>query len=286
MNNFIKYLPVFGLVSCVFAPVSFAEHSTWVGNPLSAKGLVLVLHGLNLKPSKMKPLAEAVCNAETQMACLIVTLPGHEESGPSQMSSVGAEKLKSAVLLEVATIGTHARGRPVHLLGFSLGSLAGAWAIQNLKTTDSRVPFRSAVLLAPPIETKSFARAAVLIPGPASWMIPSKNHVEYRANSGTSLGAYRALYRLQDELRDGDQSALNIPTLVFFNPRDELVSASKLKKRVTESKWTHWSLEEVGPLETTLKPAYDHLFIDEPSMGKQQWEKMKSRMLAFFASQR
>jgi alpha-beta hydrolase superfamily lysophospholipase len=240
------------------------------------RGWVLVAHGMNLRPSRMQPLAEAVCNAESGLACRILTLEGHEEGIPSRMRQVTAASWKATMLEEIRWIREQAGEKPVFFLGFSLGSLMGAWAMQQFEEN----PFERAVLLAPPIETHAYARLAALIPGPSHWTLPSRNHPEYRANSGTSLGAYRALFAIQDELRNAKPRGRprQDDVLALVNPDDELVSARKLRRRAEKSGWSHWQIEDVLTLRPSLRPVYQHLFIDEPSMGSEAWEHLVSRI--------
>jgi esterase/lipase len=239
----------------------------------TTQGWVLVAHGMNLKPSRMRPLADAVCNTETRLSCRILTLAGHEEGSPSRMRQVTASAWKATMLDEIRRIREQAGQRPVYFLGFSLGALMGAWAMQQFEEN----PFHSVVLLAPPIETHGYARLATLIPGPSHWTLPSRNHPEYRANDGTSLGAYRALFEIQDELRNRARPR-DDSVLVLVNPEDELVSASKLRRRADEARWGRWQIEDILTLRPSLSPVYQHLFIDEPSMGREAWAHLVSRV--------
>lgn len=267
-------------------PARASASRNWIGpKPSEARGFVLVAHGLNLKPSRMLPLAETVCNARTGLACRILVLPGHAEGGDSGMSRVTKDLWKTSMITEIGEFTRLTRSgssskkdqKPAYFLGFSLGALVGPWAIQQLPEQ----PFNKLILLAPPLETRLYARAALLVPGPSTMMIPSKNHPDYRVNSGTSLGAYRALFALQDESRDGEQSRLNVETLALINPRDELVSASGLRKRVAASGWSKWRVETIPPLHSRLEPVYQHLFIDEPSMGSEGWKWAQSQITEF-----
>jgi hypothetical protein len=99
----------------------------------------------------------------------------------------------------------------------------------------------------------------------------------------TPLGQYRALYALQDELRGSLQAVLNsVPALVLVNPEDEMVSLPRIQRRLARSGWGRWSLESVGPIQPSLKPDYQHLTIDEPSMGPGAWLRMQRQILEFF----
>jgi len=257
---------------------------SWVGeSPETASGFILVAHGLNLKPSRMLPLAQTLCRAsEGQtprgMACRILVLQGHEEDSPSQMRQVSAQSWKNTILAEIRSLQAIAGERPIHFLGFSLGALVGTWGLQQFEES----PFQKMALIAPPLETRGYVRLAALLPGPGSWTLPSKNHPDYRANDRTSLAAYRALFEIQDEVRSGNPLRLNLDTRVWVSPKDELVSAKKLSKKAARAGWNHWSIQEVGSIEPNLRPIYHHLLIDEASMGTEAWQEMQSGLLQHF----
>jgi pimeloyl-ACP methyl ester carboxylesterase len=258
--------------------------ASWVGeSPENASGFILIAHGLNLKPSRMLPLAQTLCHAsEGQtprgLACRILVLQGHEEDSPSQMRQVSAQSWKNTILAEIRALQAIAGERPIHFLGFSLGALVGAWGLQQFEES----PFQKMALIAPPLETRGYVRLAALIPGPGSWTLPSKNHPEYRANDRTSLAAYRALFEIQDEVRSGNPLRLNIDTRVWVSPKDELVSAKKLAKKAASAGWTQWSIQNVGSIEPTLRPTYHHLLIDEASMGHEAWQEMQRALEKHF----
>lgn len=250
-------------------------------------GLVLIAHGLNLKPSKMQALADTLCNERTGLECRSLVLPGHAEKGHEEYAHEPppADTLaawKAAILEQVEQAHTAAGERPLYFLGFSVGALAGAWAAQQAQLQSQAPLFDRMILIAPPIETRWVARLMTWIPGPDTLGIPSLNHEGYRVGSTTPLGHYRALYALQDEFREGQQAALGmIPTLMLVNPKDEMISLPRLQRRLTRSGWDHWRLEEVGPIEPGLKPVYQHLTIDEPSMGPGAWLRMQRQILEF-----
>jgi alpha-beta hydrolase superfamily lysophospholipase len=252
----------------------------------SAHGFVLVVHGLNLKPSRMVPLAREICNDRTNLHCRILSLPGHEDPAAAPVEAQEtANHWKTALAREVTKMRQLAPERPLHFLGYSLGALLGVWASSQTGLGPS--VFQKMALLAPPIETHFFTRIASWIPGPGHWTIPSLNHRDYRARNGTSLAAYRALRAIQVEVQRLDPLARYRGKLfIAVNPADELVDAGKLMRRAEHSNWPVHppeTLRCVLPLQPSISPAYEHLWIDEPSMGKTAWDDLRSRLQVFFS---
>ena len=251
----------------------------WIGERRAPKGLVLVAHGLNLRPSKMRAIAEVICQESTGYACRILSLPGHEESGPSRMKQVDAASWKSAIRDEVARVATLSRELhvPAYFIGYSLGGLMGEWAIQQ---QDERV-FEKVALIAPAIATRTLARSVAYLPLPGSVTLGSWNHPDYRANPGTSLAAYRAMFRVMGEFRSADLRKIDVPTLVFLNREDELVSDRKTERWIDRSGLRNWQVVIVPRLRPSIRPAYDHLMVDEAGMGAEAWQLLSTRLREF-----
>ncbi len=261
--------------------VSSVEHSrgSWVGERDDPRAYVLVAHGLNLKPSKMRALAEAVCNEQTRFVCRIVEMAGHEETGPSRMKQIRPEVWTLEFQQELALVANQAQsqGVPLRFLGYSLGALLGEWSIQH----SAQPLIDRAVLIAPAITPHGYTRLVTWLPLFNGAMLGSRNHPEYRANEGTSLAAYRAMFSLVGDVQQGASQPLDIPTLVFVNTKDELVSEKRLARWMERRGLRHWEIEAVLPLQPSISPSYQHLMIDEPSMGVAAWSRMAERIRQF-----
>jgi pimeloyl-ACP methyl ester carboxylesterase len=105
----------------------------------------------------------------------------------------------------------------------------------------------------------------------AGFSIPSMAPVNYRAQESTSLAAYRSLSDLVVSFNAADILAVNVPTVVFIDKNDELVSYGKLKRLVEGL--DHWELVTVDNRDSTLRPRYNHLIIDPLAVGEKEWEK-------------
>ncbi|MBU6375516.1 MAG: alpha/beta hydrolase, partial [Bdellovibrionales bacterium] len=276
---------IFGLLillarpSAAFASDAGSASGFWVGELDAPQGFVLLGHGLNLKPSKMRSIAEAICNSESGLACRIIQLPGHEEQAPQSMKTISGALWKKALSSEVDQVSEMASRRkvPVYFLGYSLGGLMGEWALLGHEQS----PFKKMVLIAPALSAYLYARAVVCLPLTNGVILPSKNHLEYRVHSGTSLGAYRAMFSIMKEVRKSGSKRLDIPTLIFTNPADELVDAEELKRWAVDSSLSKWEFVSVPALESKLKPVYQHLMIDSDTMGDGAFTFLSSRIREF-----
>ena len=276
---------IFGLLILIARPsTSFASEphqlsGSWVGEMDFPRGIVLIGHGLNLKPSRMRALAETICNRESGLVCRILELPGHEEQSPMSMKQVSAQRWKQAVSSEVDQVARIASEHsvPAYFLGYSLGGLMGEWALLSREQS----PFKKVVLIAPALSAYFYVKAVVCLPLTDGVVLPSKNHVEYRVHSGTSLGAYRAMFAIMREVRKSASKRLDIPTLIFTNPADELVDAEALKRWAEDSAFSKWEFVSVPLLEPKLKPVYQHLMIDSASMGNGAFSFLSSRVREF-----
>jgi hypothetical protein len=77
-----------------------------------------------------------------------------------------------------------------------------------------------------------------------------------------------------------------IPTLVLMSAEDELISSSLLKTWIDEKHLERtWQIEEVHPLSHD-PDLYEHLIIDEESMGVQSWHKLVEGIAAFLSTQK
>ena len=250
-----------------------------------AKGVVVVAHGLNTKPSIM--------GNEQARGTLVrmfldegydvyrVTLPGHEGS-VEQMRHIRADDwLDSAraQYLEAANFA-YKKNVPLYLAAFSLGALV----YENLIHSDDSVQFAAIVLFAPAIGIKGIARAGVCFADiflADRAIIGSRAPKEYRAQRGVSISAYKALFELEDRLFAEKLLNCDIPTLVFIDTGDELISISKLKKFVADNDFSNWIIETVSNRGARVKPKYHHLIIDTQCVSEQTWEFIHGKIIDF-----
>jgi esterase/lipase len=268
---------LFALLTASHAHASFVYLPA--KTPAAIVGVTLVVHGLNLKPSKMLALADALV-AENQ-GVVLVSLAGHGKD-EKEFGKVTRERWLSDVVegYQEAVVKAKAKGVPVHFLGFSLGGLLGVDLLAS-----GKVQFTKMVLLAPALRVHARSRLIRLarILG-RSFVIPSRSPEDYRAHSGTTVAAYEALFESIDALPDSSFESVNVPTRVFVDPDDELVSADKIKELMKKQNLTNWQFNSVDANKSQTSPKYHHLIIDSKSLGEAEWQKLISAIRSFLAT--
>ena len=74
---------------------------------------------------------------------------------------------------------------------------------------------------------------------------------------------------------------IDVPTLVFLNREDELVSDRKTERWIDRSGLRNWQVVIVPRLRPSIRPAYDHLMVDEAGMGAEAWQLLSTRLREF-----
>jgi alpha-beta hydrolase superfamily lysophospholipase len=164
-------------------------------------------------------------------------------------------------------------GVPVVLVGFSLGGLLGCAAA----LASPQVRFAKLALFAPAL---AIHRRSKILMSLARWpqlVIPSATPAAYRANRGTTMAAYNALYAAQAGCERLLDERLNAPALVFVDPQDELVAAAGLEQLAAERRLTRWQFYPVHK-GAGAATRYHHLLIDSSSVGPQVWADMMAAM--------
>ncbi len=200
----------------------FLENSLWIDEPIGPKtqALVILLHGLNLKPAKMDDWAKMLTNHGASV--IRFALLGHSgvEGEMAQVNeTIWREQFADAMLK--AQEKARALDVPIYFVGFSLGALVALeWLAA--KSDGFSPSISKMVLIAPAIATPWYSRAAISM---ISWFgrsftMPSRSPKHYRANSGTSVAAYQALFAIKKSLEDLKFKNNNLPTLVLIDRYD------------------------------------------------------------------
>jgi len=244
------------------------------------KAVVLVAHGLNLKPEKMDTLAGLLRDAGADV--LRITLSGHE-GDMAAFKNVNSEIWERDFNSSYAEALTRSRQLkvPLYFLGFSLGALVG---VRSMIEENSSTKFDRMVLLAPAISLKTATKLLhpLKLLG-RGFCIPSANLPEYRVHRCTPMGAYGALLDCASDVNDSDSQAENIPTLIMMDPKDEMVSLESLKKFATKKKLTNWNFVEFTSSQTLLPKKFHHLIVDEAGAGHAEWKVIIENLLRHFS---
>jgi len=257
------------------------------GTPDKINGVALVIHGLNLRPVKMESIITLLTDSGIDVLNLSLRGHGqnyfHEVDVDSSEARMEAFKNVSYKLWmdETHRAYGHARKRSdakqvsLFFVGFSLGGLIGA----DLFASYPDVRFDKMVLLAPALDIHGIHYVAKLLSPFPGLVIPSLMSKSYLANNGTPMAAYNALFETIQHFNQHIGPKLNVPTIIFIDPEDELVSYRKLKRRVEKEPLDQWQFHLLEKGKTGVQEKMHHLIIDEPSVGTDTWNQMKNIMI-------
>jgi len=246
------------------------------------RAIAVVAHGLNLKPIKMSPIVETL--NESGYNTVQVGLSGH----------LGSEREFKSVTRELWLGEMYAAYRearrlakeenlPLHFVGYSLGALMNLDLMNTYRKNE--IHYDRMVLFAPPAALRMrgyffhfFGTLGILGP---DFVVPSLAHPEYRANPrGTPVAAYQALFDSLHQIKKHGLQKSNAPTLIFIDPKDELVNSSGLESLIRKNDLTHWQVMKVTKVAPEMKKKnYHHLIIDEPSLGTTKWRAVQDAMI-------
>jgi esterase/lipase len=256
---------------------------TTISNP---KGLVLVAHGLNLKPSKMGTPSEE----GTLVKLLLdsgynvyrITLKGHNGPIEDMQSVTLSDWINNAYFQYCqAKIIADNENLPLYLLGFSLGALV----YEVLMNDETAIPvrFEKVILFSPAVAIKSKAKTVL-------WLKPFTNDrsiirsaspEEYRVQKGTSIAAYRIVFDMEKLLCSASFNNSNVDTIIFIDKKDEMISIGILRKRMNQYNLTNWSIYEVTNNGAVIRPPYHHLLIDNKCVSVVTWQFISETILDF-----
>jgi esterase/lipase len=258
----------------------------WKTAQANPRGVVMVVHGLNVRPSKMgTPCAEGTLVKllfDNGYHVYRVTLKGHSGALENMQTVTQSDWLHDAYAQygEAKTIAEKER-LPLYLLGFSLGALV--YEVLMSETTEMSAHFKKIALFSPAVAIKPAAKMIL-------WMRPFTNDSsiirsaspkEYRAQPGASMAAYKAVFNMEEVLRAASFRNCNVSTIVFIDKNDEMISASLLRKRISKYNLTNWRIYELSNAGAVIKPRYHHLLIDNKCMSEAAWQSVSKTILNF-----
>jgi alpha-beta hydrolase superfamily lysophospholipase len=246
------------------------------------EGVALVIHGLNCRPDKMETVIEQL-NA-SGIDCLNLSLRGHgnnfspinntddDVARMAAFKSVSYPLWKTEAYLAYQLVKKKSQlhETPMFFVGFSMGGLLGV----DLLASNQNVRFDKMVLFAPALKMRAHnSLLKILSPFPRL-VVPSVAHSSYLTNDGTPVAAYNALFELHAHFEDHLDPKINIPTVVFIDAQDELISFSGLQKMIQTQNLDQWKIHPVTKDKTATEVRMHHLIIDAASVGNSMWQEI------------
>jgi hypothetical protein len=118
---------------------------------------------------------------------------------------------------------------------------------------------------------------------PESWKLPSFSPEKYRANKKLPIKAYKMLFHYQKFLLANDFNYTNITTLIFIDPKDELVSLDLLQEYIQQFDLYNLRIIELSSNMNERQIKYHHLIVDKSTMGEENWNFFLSSVNKFLS---
>jgi esterase/lipase len=243
------------------------------------KALTIAVPGLNMRPAAFLDIVNFLTQKGSDV--ILVHLTGHRDDSQNL-----SEITRQAWLADLLEAYEHAEAliknnpRPMYFIGFSLGALVNFYVMSHYP---GRVHYDKMVLLAP---ANALRRRSHLIkfffPLGRKFGIPSRQPKEYRCWDKTPVQAYKVLFEMKKSIENQNYLNFNIPTLVFIDENDELISLGNLKKIINKYQLTNWDVCSLDSQYVGKNTGYHHLIIDENTMGTENWHGFQSRIEEFF----
>lgn len=163
------------------------------------------------------------------------TLSGHE-GDYKKLQNISDDRWlnDTTTLLDEGVSIAQKHNIPLYFVGFSLGCLT----MLNLLKIRNKPIFSKMFLIAPAIDIHLHSRLIQLLNiFPINFNIISLSNKDYRVHPSLPLSSYNQLYKNYYNVTNCFPSSWKIPTTVFMDPRDELVSLKKIKKELPSTKF-------------------------------------------------
>jgi esterase/lipase len=254
------------------------------------RGVALAVHGLNLKPERMGAVIAVLNNAGVDV--LNVALRGHGDNfTPLDNRTAEAARLEAFRTVtfplwrgEVRRAYEEARRRadrrrvPLFFVGYSLGGLLGC----DLVLSGPDVAVDRMALFAPALSVQVEAHLLKALTPFPGLVIDSLSPRWYRANDGTPMAAYKALFEAVARVEGRIGPRLNVPTLVLVDEADEFISPGRIRDLIAAGGLTRWRVVPVRKDEAVAGTASHHLIIDEAAVGKGSWKAIEGALVELF----
>lgn len=236
---------------------------------LPPKGVALFIHGLNLLPSKMDKLAQEF--TQKGVIVLRLSLQGHrgdiEEFKRVKSLDWIQEALWGYCTAQAVADYYHI---PHYFVGYSLGAVLAIYLLQEYL---DEIYWNKMVFLAPMLGPRWYTYIMKYFSNlNQTWVIPSRNLPGYRANEGTPLTAYRAFWKILNQVESREWKKSFPPTLLVVDRKDDLISFEKIEQKIKQYGLLEWNLLTIDREVSDIKIPY-HLLVDPYTMGNSVWIK-------------
>lgn len=259
-------------------PPNETEKSQWfIPDRINVDMVVLLVHGLNQKPSKLAEIVDLFYRKGIPVFRL--TLKGHGGASFRDMMEVSPNDWLENFETACREIKDRYPTAVNVLVGYSLGGLVS----QYYQLNEGKSFFDRQILIAPAL----VARKYVTLIRPFlrfTDRIPSRAPVDYRANKqGTSSAAYRSMFFMMKRVSKMKHfPSINIETLVLISPGDEVVSYRGIKRLISRGNLNQWKISPIVKREReVLDFDYHHLIIDRASLGEKGWLYFSGEIVRF-----
>lgn len=238
----------------------------------NAKAACLLVHGLNNKPEVLLDIADFL--QRLSLPTVLVGLTGHNND-LTTLESI-TNRIWYQDLLEGYEL-IKKKYDNVYFIGFSLGASIG------LDIMSESIQFKKMILLAPAIApripVKFLDYISPLLPSLPLYSMAPKNYI---ANKSLPLKCYKVLLSIFKSIHKKKFASVNVPTLVFADPKDETMSVRDIEKIIEKHQLTNWKLILLNSDNVVSNVGFHHLIIDRQAMGFDNWEVFKKKASTFF----
>lgn len=251
-----------------------SDYLEWhLSKSINTTGQSLVIHGLNTKPEKMMDIVYEL-NSRGQDV-LLLKLIGHNND-LDEMRRVNYKKWNEQVATSFQTLMTinKTKGGSINLVAYSLGATLALDVLAH----DPTLLIDQAILFSPAIKVKTTSHLVKIfrILG-GGFVVPSLSAEAYKAQRGTTVAAYNALFHAIDSFSNGMTQQLNFPTTVLIDKDDEMVSYEGICE--IANSLSNWNIISINNKNSTMEKSFHHLTITQESVGKSDWN---SKILPVF----
>jgi len=106
-------------------------------------------------------------------------------------------------------------------------------------------------------------------------VIPSFSREDFRAHRGSPVSAFVSLYDSVAATAAAGYRGANVPTLVFVDPKDSLVSLRGIAQLKARHHLDAWRIVPVTTVGGSLNKTYHHLITQPECVSPTQWQAIE-----------